>query len=357
MFGHLLFFLTALCWFGLAASNFSKPPGSGDNVMGYGLVMAFLGIAFALCSGGLLFHLAYKANFDWAARQPGLSLLMLSGWLMLAAATFFCAIGKWEPGMNEIFPGYIVWLSKKGRVELWLPLLFLMAGFILLSDERKAAVHPGVYQWLLKICYILSAVICAGLLLGWMRGEQAAQKAHIEYQIAEDQRRIQENLEWIAQQKPEDPIINIISFTGRFTEKAVRDAALAKLQSHADLEGDLVDLLKHKTHYHYAYIYLDGNAVEHPERLVAPLKNSLLLMANEIRNNIEDSNNLQDWHFEHLGMERLLRMIEDPFGAHADFRPELQQVLAAFDTPKPERFKHVRFSTRRVLAQWLEAHP
>jgi hypothetical protein len=356
MLGYILFSLAFLFYFLFIAFNVQKPSGAGDSMMGYGLAMGFLGLGFTIFSGCLIFRMAYKGGFDWAARQPLLSLLLLSGWLMLSATTFFCGIFRWEKPDLAVFPKMTHWGSQIGT-DIWLPLLFFVPCFILLSDHLRTQVSPAFYTVPLKTVYVVSAVFCIALLQGWVRTEAAhAQNIQLE-QTSRDEQLTQDHLKWIAEQTAKEPIINIIALTGRFTEPVVRTAALAKLNERPDLEGDLIDLLNNKDYYYHAYDYLDGNTVAHPERFVKPIQQSLVGLADIIEKSIQKSTDLREDNFEHLGVTRLLRAIDEQFSDHnAAFYSNLQAVLRAFDTPRPAGFEDVQFPSRSALAAWLEQH-
>lgn len=357
MLANIITGLTFLIYFGFVIFNFSKPNLSGEQAMGYGLGLAFFGICFTVSSLVLMFVLGSKNVFDWVSPSIGKqNLLVWLGWLSFVAATFFCAAFKWEWHDGE-FPMYLRRLSL-AQAEIWLPLLMLVPAALLLNMERVAGTAPAFVKIPMILCFAISLIASMGLLYGWYKSAEQAQRNRIEAAIQENDKQHQEHLAFIASQTPTDPILNILSLTGRFHDTDVRDSAIAKVKSHADWEAQLLALLDDGYYYHYAYNFLDGNEVEHPELFVAPLNRSIRRMADEIRNDITDSNNLQDWHFEHFGIERLFRAIEEQFLLPgADYRPAVLELRKALDTPKPARFNHVRFSVIPIVDEWLEEHP
>jgi hypothetical protein len=353
MFAHLVWVLATLFAVGLAVSNLTKPASGGDNAMGYGLAMAFFALGFTVCLGILAIIIGARGGFNWVAHQPALTFILISGGLMFPIATFFCAIFKWEPGL-EYFPGWVRWVSQTS-VEIWLPLLLLAPMFILLDHERMASVPEMVYQWPLKAGYGISAVLCAGLFFGWMRDEMATQVA-VENSEKERMERFEtEQVAYLEQQTPADPLINVLSLTSPNTLDALRTVALRKVAERPNLEAELIEILADEYYHYHVYGYLARVEVAHPETLAKPLCNSIDLLANLISKSISGSNNLQDWHFDHLHIDYLLEAIEFQFeDTGTDFRPALQRLLAALDTPRPERFKDVRFGPRALLARWLD---
>ena len=82
--------------------------------------------------------------------------------------------------------------------------------------------------------------------MGWTRQEAASQQAKRDSEDSFQAKLKSDHLESIAKHTTNDPIVNILSFSGRFTEPEVRNAAVAKLQARPDLEADLIELLKYK---------------------------------------------------------------------------------------------------------------
>ena len=80
-------------------------------------------------------------------------------------------------------------------------------------------------------------------------------------------------------------------------------------------------------------------------------------MASQIKKQILEANNLQHWHFETYGIERLLRAIDEQFlNRGVDFRPAVVKLREALSTKPPERFKNVRFTITPVVDKWLKKH-
>lgn len=356
MLGNILYGLTSLFYIGLVLFNFPKPVLTGDRAMGYGLGLFFLGAGFILTSLLLTIHLSWKNAFDWVGVSGGkFHLLIGAGWLSMAAATFFCAVFKWE--WHGEYPEYIHTMAK-AQAEIWLPLLMLIPALLLLNMERQAGVAPAMVKIPMLVGFAVSVVISLGLLFGWFRDSARQQQAEIESVQRQNDEQHQQHLDYIAEQKPTDPIVNIMALTGRFHDQDVKDAAVAKVKSHPNWEAELLELLENPHYHTEAYTFLDGNKVDHPELFVDPLNRSIRRVASEIKDLIQDSNNLQDWHFEHFGIERLFRAIDEQFSAPGmDFRASVRALRAALDTPKPERFKNVRFTLTPVVDAWLKAHP
>jgi hypothetical protein len=355
MLGYFFFGATLLFYIGLTLLNLSKPP-SGQNGMGLFYIIPFLAIGFAISSLILTLCVGWKNGFDWVstAGTPR-NLLIGGGWLSLVATTIFCIFFKWEWHQGG-YPLFLRWLALANG-QVWIPLLMLVPYFFLLNTELRASVSLNTYKIPLMICFALSVIYSMGLLFGLLRDSAQQQVARMEQMSADEIRRHDEHLSYIAEQKPTDGILNILALTGRFHAEDVREAALDKIKSHPNWEDELIDILNNDYYYHHVYTFIDGNKVEHPEKFLKPLNQSILWMANDIRKSIKDSNNLQDWHFEHFGIERLFRAIDEQFlNKGMDFRPAVLKLQEALKTTPPERFKNVRFTVTPVVNEWLKKH-
>ena len=356
MIGYMLLALTSLFYAGLVALNISKPSTTGSNAMGYGLGMAFLGMGLAISSLLLTLNIGGKGGFNWVANQaPNRTLLVGLGWLTMVIASFACALFKWEWHEGE-FPQYLRWLSLQNAF-IWMPLLMLIPYFFLLDAESKMGVSAHVYKWPLLAGFIVASVVCSGLLFGWVKASARKQAATIERRLNEGDQLKKEHLDFIESQKPEDSILNILALTGRFHDDEVRTAAIAKVKSHPDWEAQLLTLLENKYYHTEVYTFIGGNKVEHPELFLKPLNHSILRLATEVQNRIKGSNDLQERHFDHFSINRLLRAIDEQFsGKGMDFRPAVVQLQVALRTTPPERFKNVRFTVTPTVDNWLKKH-
>jgi hypothetical protein len=356
MLGYFFYGLTLLIVIGFTIFSASKPSLSGENGMGYGLGLAFFGLAFAISSLILTLYVGWKNGFDWVSNQNfNRNVLVGLGWACMAAAVFACGVFKWEWHEGD-FPKFLDWFAKSNG-QTWIPLLMLIPYFFLLNTETRASVSPNMYKIPLIIGFVLTIIISAALLFGWLRISAKQQAATLESRNEREISIRNDHLQTIANHKTEDNIIYLMALTGRFHDADIRAAAVAKVKEKPDWEDKLIELLNDKSYYAHAYTFIDGNAVEHPELFLKPLNNSILHMASEIQESITDSNNLQDWHFEHLGIERLFRAIDEQFlNKGMDFRPAMLKLQEALNTTPPERFKNVRFKETLLVKDWLKRH-
>lgn len=352
MISHILLFLAALFLAGLIQVTASPMPG-GDRAVGAAFMLFICGAGFALTTGLLALNLGWNHRFDWLPVAAEFrNWLIFIGWLTFAVAIFASAIFKIEWHDGE-FPQFLRWLAQAQAV-VWLPLLMLIPVVVLPNSGGTGAVAAAV-KIPMAIGCALSVLITLGVFFGWIRSSAQQEAARVEYDQQRNDSQHQQHLDWISQQKSTDTIVNILALTGRFHDADVRDSAVAKVKSHPDWEAELIRLLNDTEFHTQVYSFIDGNKVDHPELFVEPIKRSIRRCAQSIKNDITDSNNLQDWHFEHLSLERLFRAIDEQFMLPgADYRPEVLELRAALDTPKPERFAKVRFTVEKVVDGWLK---
>lgn len=359
MFGYLFFFATALFYLGLALLTASKPSLVGENAMGYGLGLAFLGLGFALSSLAFSISLLAGGSLHWVSRNPGLrTTLVLLSWLFITLTTFFCAVFKWEwhSADDQTYPSFLHGLAV-GHGQVWIPLLWLAAGWLSLNAGWAQRLPSPVLPGLFFAALLISTVYSGGLAVGYLRDSALQAAAEQARQQAQADEWHQRNLANIAAHQPTDPIINLLSYSTRLRPDDIRQAAVAKIKTHPAWEAEILALLKDRQAYREVYYFLDGNRVEHPGQFAGPLNESILWLAESVRADIQDSNNLQSWSFDSYGIARMLRAIDDQFlNQGVDFYPHVVRLRQALNTPPPERFRNVRFTATDVVEEWLKNH-
>ncbi|QHT66445.1 hypothetical protein GXP67_07125 [Rhodocytophaga rosea] len=357
MLGYIFLFITALFYVGLAMLTSSRPSMAGDAGMGYGLVLVLLGIGFAVNSLILTLVITARGGFNWIFHDTSLrTAIVLLFWLFISITIFSCAVFKWEWHTDTTYPQFLHWLAI-GHGQLWIPLLWLTVCFFSLNTGLQSTVPASTFKIPFWVGFSICTVFSGGLLVGYLRDSAKAQAAEIASRMEQEDRWHQENLNQIAAYKPEDPLINILGFSGRYQPEDIKKAALAKIKAHPDWETKLLELLKNEYYYREVYTFLDGNMVDHPEQFAEPLNQNIVWMATSIKDDIKNSNNLQHWSFDNYNIERLLRAIDDQFmNKGVDFYPTVVKLSQALKTTPPEQFKGVHFTVADVVESWLKRH-
>lgn len=351
MLGNILIALTLLCLYGLIQIT-SQPMPGGDRGVGYAFTMMITAAGFALFSGLLFWHLQAKGSFMWL-ELPFKNMWIFLSWVAFAISVVSLAFfrAEWHDGE---FPAFLKSFSQI-MGDIILPAMIIVPALLSLHTITRM----GTIPWHMKFMFLpgigISFLIAITMLVSYMRLSARENARVLKSEQQWQQKQQNEHLLSIQNHKPEDPLVNILSLTGRFHDPSVRDAAVAKVKERPDWEQELIRLLNETEWQSYVYTFLDGNTVDHPELFIQPLKTSLRRTADMIRRDIRDANNLQDWHFEHLSMDRCLRAIDEQFSkTGADFVPEIKAVSDALKSPKPEQFRDVEFTTTREIDEWLK---
>jgi hypothetical protein len=349
--GKISYVLAIAFYIGLLFLNYPKPNLGGDNAMGYGLGLVFFGIGFSLGSMGLFFYLSRLGVFGLLTQDVfWKNFLPVILCITFVITVFFSAALKWDNIPEAI--SFSPWLANMNSL-VWFPLLIFIPSFLVLFMGKEPSFAPVRIFFI--IGFLFSLVFTVGLLVDWLIYQSKQQKEMISQIQSREQEQHEIFLQEIADLDSTQSILGILPLTGRFHDAEVREAAVSKIRSRPDWENEMISILVAEYNYHYAYDFLDGNEVDHPALFTEPVRLSIEQMAADIRKTITDSNNLQEWSFDHFGIERLLRVIDGQLaGQRMNFYPAILEVRKALDTTPPERFKGVKFTVTPVLDKWLK---
>ncbi len=277
-----------------------RAPG-GDAVVGFAWSIILNCVALVACLALFASVFAWQQPFPWlnglSLPQP---LLILFGFVVVSIVTvagaMFCI--EWHRGD---FPEYLRWFAR-ARITVWLPLLLVFPALWLMHRNDPSVTELTIVKYSQLIALSIALLFCVGLIYGYLRATQARTAAMLEERRKDALRHHQEHLDRIAKQTPEDSIVNILCFTGRYHDPEVRNAAIAKVKSHANWEDEMIKILNESSFSSEVYSFIDGNLVDHPERFIEPIKQSLRNHADEIKRRIKDATNLQPWHMEHFSL-------------------------------------------------------
>lgn len=350
---YIFYLITFLFYLALFALNYSKPSLGGENAMGYGLGLFGLGLGYVLSSLVLTVLVAYKDGFDWIKHSR--ILLIGLAWLCMSASTLACTVFKWEWHDGE-FPDFLRWIAFFNG-QIWIPMLMFVPYFFLIMGSLRYDFSPVIYKAPLILGFCISAVMSLGILMGWLNSSMKKQEATLYHQIERDSQQQNMYLQEIANHKTSDTILNLLALTGRYQDNIVKEKAVLKVKEHSNWERELIDLLRDENYFYEVYSFLDGNKVDNPNSFIEPLAKSIHTMSLKIHTDIINSNNLQDWHFEHFGIERLLRSIDFQFSNYRkELKPSILELKASLQTDKPDRFKNVNLKVLVVLNDWIKSN-
>lgn len=341
----------------MAVFNSSNPNLNGNNSMGYGLMLFFLAIGFAISSLILTVLIRSKGGFDWVSSETGIrTTLVFMACLLVALTTFFCLIFKWEWHDNTMYPQFLHWLAV-GYGQLWIPLMWLVACFLSINPNWQSSVPLQALKIPFWVGLSVSVLFSGGLLVGYVRDSARSAETEMATRIDDEKRWHQQHLDQIAAHKAEDSILGLLAFSTPYQADDVRQAALDKIKAHPDWEAQLLELLTNKYYYREVYSFLGSNPVAHPEAFIQPLNQSIVQLSTDIKTYIKEGDNLQDWSFDSYGITYLLRAISGQFGGQiVTFYPNVIKLKQALNTPPSERDKGIRFPETAQVERWLAEH-
>ncbi|GAB3999931.1 hypothetical protein GCM10028807_51560 [Spirosoma daeguense] len=357
IFGYILFGIVTLCYVGLAMLTASKPNLTGDSAMGYGLGLAFFGLAFTLSSLALTIVANLNGGFASVSSEPSTrTMFVMVVWLLVALSTFFCAVFKWEWHGDSTYPQFLRWMAVY-QGQIWAPLPWLMVCLLALNPGWQASLPGNSLKILFWISLAINGLYSGGLLVGYFRDAARTAEVKMAARTEDEKRWHQIRLDEIAAHKPSDSILGLLKYSSPYQDSDVRQAALIKIKSHPDWEAQLLTLLQNKYYCQEVYYFLNGNAVDHPDQFIQPLQQSITTLSERIRAEIIDSNNLQSWSFDSYGIEHLLDAIDGQFKQQRnDLYPSVLKLKKALVTKRPERFKDVYFAASDVVERWLKTN-
>lgn len=354
MLSHFLLLIVLICLALLFKVTSSPMPG-GDYGVGYAWAMILTGAGFILFSGFLfwnMYHIMPVPDFLQNIKPIAITIVWVSFVLAVCALSVFRT--EWHEGE---FPRFLKVLAD---VNGHIVLTGLVLGSLLLFMHHTMA--QSQTAWFTKALFypgiLISFCISLVMIKGFISASHKQSQRHSQELSAREKSIKDEYWKTLNNFKPGDPLVYILSLTGRFHDDDVRLAAVAKVKSNPDWENELINLLETPDYIPYVYQFIDGNRVDHPDKFILPIQNSLNLLAQTIKDQIRNSNNLQDWHFESLSIERCIRAIDEQFSQNGgqEFVQPLQNVLRALQGPRPERFKDVSFTIEKTVKDWLKKH-
>ena len=380
MIGYFFWGITLIIVIILTLVNISEPK-ANPNSMGYdALGLLAICIGFTISSLILTLCVGWKGGFDWVSDQSKTrNLLVGIGWLCLVVATFACMVLKWDN--RGVFPSFLVWLGKSNG-GTWLPLLMLVPYFYLLSADLRASVSPNVYKMPLTIAFGLSFFVTLSFLFVVLRmyiqKETALNKTVQETKMENLRKYGTKNPSWVLENSmnqidryAEKTVAGLLQYTfnenkylGKDEAEKIRNAAIAKIKSYEYWETDLIHILEGKEtgSLYNVYGFLDGYKIEHREKFILPIKNSITWITSVTQKSIKDPDNL---YLGSTNIVALCRILEAQFkDSAAEFRPfilTLQQVLDTTptkrsDTKYEQGFNEVLQKSRIAVKNWLDTN-
>ncbi|MBK6825159.1 MAG: hypothetical protein IPG87_20120 [Saprospiraceae bacterium] len=360
MFGNLLLGLTSTTYLALIIFNLQKVNATGERLMGYAFIGFVIMAAYAVSSLLLTIFITSKGGFNWLSdtktlRNIGVGIL----WSGMVAGVVYCAMARMEFRSSAHLSGMWNLLSLPVYFgSLWLPLLMLVPYAIILNPEWQSTLSPFFY----KAPLLLGCFLGFGLVLIPKIVRTAKTVRHTE---SADSSQWAFNASMQEINKYQDPSIKgLLSHTHRNNDERIRSAAVSKIKSYENWEGELMEMLNHPelSDVYWGYAFLDGNKIDHPADFIQPLKKSLPLMADGLQKSLSDPNSL---YIGYIQIETVCRVLETQFKDSSDlFLPDMLRLQEILNKTPPERtskqdkqyFDESLNSYRLAVKNWLDSH-
>lgn len=342
--------------------------------MALGMMLQVVVIGFTICSLILTLSIWWKGGFDWVSPQGRTrNLLVGIGWLCMVVAIFNASF--FESGWCRDFPDFFRLLVKRTG-QIWMPLLMFVSCFFLLNTESKTRISPHFYKTPMAIAFGLAVLMVLGILFGWARKQ-------IEHKIAVREARQAEILKYGGDRSwyfktsmdfinahNDTTITRLLSYTvvnkdrDKSENEEIRRAAVARIKSYEHWETDLIRILEQKEvgDIFNAYGFLEANALEHPEKFILPIKNSITYVTAVAQESIKNPDN---FFLGSTNIAVLCHVLEAQFKDSAtEFRPNMLRLQQVLDTTPAKRsdkkyaqgFDEILQESRLAVKNWLEAN-
>jgi hypothetical protein len=344
--GNLALIITALCYFGLA-SMAGKPTPGGDAGVGHAFALFFLFIGLVvglIITTGIIF---LKGDFEWVSAIPSLrNSLVVAGIVSLLVMAFYTAMG--EGGA----PWIVKFLGKYTIVWLMPPVL--VGGFMLLNPSLQTYVPSAVWQWPFKAIISVSILCCVLMVGEWLVRIPGNLAQQATARKAYDDTRRQEFLAQIERNNPKTEMVLILVFTTKYQDKAVREAALAKIKSNPQWQEYLVDRLQ-TPWADEIFRFLADNDVENRQLFAEPIKTGILMMAEKFKDGMERTHTFHEGQF-YTETESVLQTLEKFKDFGVDYVPAVRKLRKALDT-RLKSYQHAaNLRCIPLLDAWLKNH-
>jgi hypothetical protein len=381
MLGNILIVISLISY-GLLASLLSKPMPGGDYGVGYSLAFLYLGAGFIISSGLLAWNMNVNHCFDWLPT----SFLRYRNWLVFLGWIAFVIAVMWSSEyqskqLNDAFPQFMTWFIGS-KVHIWLPFLVFIPSLYLINAERLTGIAPFGVKMAVQAGFSISFFMALCFLFVMMRRniqKEIALNKTVEETKMENMRKYgTKDPSWVLENSidqidryAEKTVVGLLQYTfnenkyvGKDEAEKIRNAAIAKMKSYENWETDLIHILEGKEigSLYNMYGFLDGFKIEHREKFIQPIKNSITWVTSVTQKSIKVPD---DFFLGSTNIVALCRILDAQFKeSAAEFRPSiltLQQVLDTTpakrsDTKYEDGFNEILQKSRLAVKNWLDAN-
>lgn len=349
MFGSLVFTLTTLAYIVLAIFNLQRTGASGERMVGWGFIALGIVAVYVVLSLVLTISVTSKGGFNWLSETPSTRNILVGVlWIGMVTGVVFCTMIRSELQTDRT-TGLIRTLSMPVYFgAVWLPLLMLIPYAILLHPSWRDSLSPGLYKVPLVAACLLGFVIVMIPRMVTSIGIKVPKKSDEEIMRADVTEAVQK----------ETSVKNLLEY-GRDEYPWMREMAFERIKALPQWEEGMIEILSRTDEYgpygyYRVYDFMDQNKVEHPEKFVAPINNTLPVISLHVQGAMAKSF-LYTGDLSILHIDEVCRVMDQQFkDSRSVFTPNMLKLKEALET-SPANPEEMSPDFAALLKQYQDA--
>ena len=347
--GNLFLAIAILIFLGLNTGSLSRSAPGGDAGVGYAWGIIILTLGFILMMTLITIIISVKGGFDWISVSRSARIGWVTAGLLSILFTFGMSMlmrheGGPVPALLRVFTKF---------VPIAVPLVLIIAGFILLNQPLRNAVPVAIYKWPL---ILITVVGFAGTLsaIGSFVGQSAKNtSAAIKARAEGDDENTRRMLADIDSCDVTKNMVFILVYTGKNQDKEVYERSVAKVKTNPQWQQELVRLLQTDWATE-PFQFLASNEVDDPAMFLEPVREGVLIQARLIRESIRNASHPSHYYEGQFSweVERVLNTVDRFKGKGVDYKPAIQELRDAFN--EPSEYEKPKWYAIKLIEQWLK---
>jgi hypothetical protein len=323
----------------------APPTHDGGQSEAWGLIFLLLLLWF--CLAVALCVSAGSGGLDWLAIGRGSQYaLALVTCLAMAMVTAMSGLLRHETADQ------IPWAMRPLVPFAWAMWVFPLAIAIFSLLTINPALGADVPRLLLRaplgLVGGMSLAVSIGMLGQWFVSSQEKQAARVDAMVNESSERTKRQMEEVRALDANTQLNQMLGYTNRYHDEALRELALQKIRAVPDLEEQLAFGLR-SPWYEYVLIFLDAADPPDGKPLAEPARDAFLAVVDNVRTTLRSPATVHPDSFDFQA--RLVLSVAEKFRAFGvDYAPAIRAFRTALDDPHDPK---VKFNCAADLDAWL----